>query len=91
MSWTILRPTFFLDMLTDDFMGRTFAALWAGLGEKPLQWIASSDIGVFASRAILEPGKYAGKSIGLAGDELTVEEAKNIFAGVFGKAVTCWV
>jgi uncharacterized protein YbjT (DUF2867 family) len=85
MSWTILRPTFFLDMLTDDFMGRTFAALWAGLGDKPLQWIASSDIGVFASRAILEPGKYGGKSIGLAGDELTVEEGKKIFEGVFGR------
>ncbi|KAG0652799.1 hypothetical protein D0Z07_0587 [Hyphodiscus hymeniophilus] len=85
MTWTILRPTFFMDMLTDDFTGRTFAALWGGLGRKPLQWIASSDIGVFAARAVLEPGKYGGKSIGMAGDELTLEEGRKVFREVFGR------
>lgn len=85
MSWTILRPTFFMDMLTDDFMGRTFAAMWASLGSKPLQWIASHDIGAFASRAILDPQKYSGKYISLAGDKLTLDEGKKIFEEIFGR------
>jgi uncharacterized protein YbjT (DUF2867 family) len=85
MDWTILRPTYFMDMLSDDFMGRTFASMWTGLGSKPLKLIASHDIGVFACRAILEPEKYSSKSISLAGDEITLDELKVIFQERFGR------
>lgn len=46
---------------------------------KPLQLIATSDIGHFAADAFLNPEKYKDKAISLAGDELTYDERARIF------------
>jgi uncharacterized protein YbjT (DUF2867 family) len=83
-TWTILRPVAFMDNFTNDFMGRTFASMWGSLGSKPLQLIATSDIGKFAARAVLDPTKYAGKAIPLAGDDLTLEGGKKVFKETLG-------
>lgn len=40
---------------------------------KPLQLVATSDIGYFGAEAFLNPNKYEGKGISLAGDELTFD------------------
>jgi uncharacterized protein YbjT (DUF2867 family) len=84
MQWTILRPVAFMDNMTPDFMGKAFVAMWAGVGDKPLQLISCHDIGVFAARAFADPEAYKGKAISLAGDELTLEQAKKVFKETLG-------
>jgi hypothetical protein len=68
-----------MDMLTTDIHGKGFGRLWAGLENKPLQLVATHDIGHFGALALLRPNEYNGKAISLAGDELTFEQAAKIF------------
>jgi uncharacterized protein YbjT (DUF2867 family) len=84
MAWTILRPVTFMDNLTPNFEGKGFAAMWNQVGQKPIQVVAASDIGHFAAKALLQPEKYSGKAIGIAGDELNFEEALVVFKRVMG-------
>lgn len=84
MKWTILRPVTFMDNLTPDFPGKGFAAMWNQVGARRIQVVAAGDIGAFAAKAILDPEKYAGRAIGIAGDELNFEEACQIFKREMG-------
>jgi hypothetical protein len=85
MKYTILRPVAFMENLTPDFMGKGFTTMWSvAVKEKPLQLIATSDIGHLAGKAFISPDEYAGKSISLAGDDLTLEEAKKVFQSKVG-------
>jgi hypothetical protein len=85
MKYTILRPVAFMENLTPDFMGKGFATMWSvAVKEKPLQVVATSDIGHLAGQAFLSPEKYAGKSYSLAGDDLTFAEAQKVFKSKLG-------
>ncbi|KAJ5453559.1 uncharacterized protein N7458_004515 [Penicillium daleae] len=80
MNWTILRPTGFYDNLTPDFMGKVFTTSFkVSLKRKPLQMIASSDIGAVAAQVFLNARDYKGRAISLAGDELTYDQFAQIF------------
>ncbi|RJE16790.1 Nucleoside-diphosphate-sugar epimerase family protein, partial [Aspergillus sclerotialis] len=71
MAWTILRPTAFFENLTPDYFGKVFTTAWQmSLKGKPLQLIATSDIGFFAAEAFTRPEAFSGKAVSLAGDEL---------------------
>lgn len=85
-EWTILRPVAFMDNLAPGFFGKMFASMWASaLGDnKKLQLISVHDIGVFAARAFEKPEEYKGRAISLAGDELTLLEAKRKFREAVG-------
>ncbi|KAI9667966.1 MAG: hypothetical protein M1821_000786 [Bathelium mastoideum] len=85
ISWTVLRPVSFMENYSPDFNGRGFAAMWHGLGDKPLQLVATKDIGIFAAKAILAPedSRFHNKAISIAGDELTQNEACKVFQKVF--------
>ncbi|GLA77790.1 hypothetical protein AtubIFM55763_009981 [Aspergillus tubingensis] len=75
MDWVILRPAAFFENLTPDFFGKVFTTCFKmALAGKPLQLVATSDIGYFGAEAFLNPDKYKGRAISLAGDELTFEE-----------------
>jgi len=84
MLWTILRPTTFMDMLSNDIHGKGFGRLWSGLHDKPLQIVSTRDIGHFGAVALLKPDEYDGKAISIAGDELTFKEASKIFQETTG-------
>ncbi|KAI1306590.1 hypothetical protein F5Y03DRAFT_134826 [Xylaria venustula] len=85
MGWTILRPVAFMDNLAPGFPTQVFmAALRNWLGDKPMQWIATKDIGVFAAKAFINPKKWDRKAVGLAGDELTFDGMCESFEGVTG-------
>jgi uncharacterized protein YbjT (DUF2867 family) len=94
-TWTILRPLGFMDNMQPGMMGSMFPAMWhAAL--KPttkLQLVAVRDIGVFAAKAFDDPVRWSGCAVGLAGDELTLAEAKEIFERVVGKKLpqTCTI
>lgn len=81
MGWTILRPVAFMDNLQPGFQTKVFVtALHNTLGDsKPLQWVATSDIGFFAAQAFAKPDEWGHKAIGLAGDELTMPGINKAF------------
>jgi uncharacterized protein YbjT (DUF2867 family) len=83
-AWTFLRPVTFFDNLTNDFNGKGFSSMWQGVGQKPVQMVATSDIGFFAANSLLAPDEWSGKSIGIAGDELNFDQAKKVFKDALG-------
>jgi uncharacterized protein YbjT (DUF2867 family) len=88
MQWTIIRPVAFMDNLTPDFIGRAFMGMWRLNGtDTKLQLVSSRDIGLLAAEAFKDPAAYAGKAISFATDELTPQEASDIFKKVTGHDV----
>ncbi|CBF84864.1 uncharacterized protein ANIA_10204 [Aspergillus nidulans FGSC A4] len=80
MQWLILRPTAFYENLVPRFFGIIFATCFKmALKGKPLQLVATSGIGYFAAEGFLNPKKYAGRGLSLAGDELTYDQFVEIF------------
>ncbi|KAJ0123627.1 NmrA-like family domain-containing protein 1 [Diaporthe amygdali] len=85
MGWTILRPVIFMDNLQPGFFGKVFfTTLRDTMKEKPLQWIATSDIGYFAAEAFHDPATWNKRAFGLAGDELTYAQLSQTFEKVTG-------
>jgi uncharacterized protein YbjT (DUF2867 family) len=54
---------------------------------RPLQTIASDDIGNFISLAFAEPARFISLELEIAGSELTSPEAADVFARVLGRRV----
>ncbi|KAK4683266.1 hypothetical protein QC764_123560 [Podospora pseudoanserina] len=69
MGWTILGPVIFMDNPPPGLAGKVFMTLLRDtLGrDKPLQWIATRDIGFFAAEAFHNPEEWNKKATGLAG------------------------
>jgi uncharacterized protein YbjT (DUF2867 family) len=86
---TILRPVFFMDNFRWQAAGIREGRLVQGA--KPdtrLQMIAVDDIGAFAALAFADHDRWTGRTITLAGDELTLVEAAAVFARQLGRPVT---
>ncbi|GAA5899163.1 NmrA/HSCARG family protein [Sporobolomyces salmoneus] len=84
---SILRPVAFFDNWPKQSGVAQMMALGlfdAALKGKPLQMVSCDDIGHFAAQALLNPDKFSGRTIDLAGDELTMEQARQIYAEVHG-------
>lgn len=80
MTWTILRPVAFLEGFQKGFMGSIFNSTFKlMLKDRPLQFVATADIGHFAAESFIHPSEYAGRAITLAGDEVTFQQAKDMF------------
>ncbi|KAK4033655.1 hypothetical protein C8A01DRAFT_49807 [Parachaetomium inaequale] len=86
-TWTILRPVGFMDNMQPGMMCSVFTAMWhAALSPTTkLQLVGVRDIGVFAAKAFSEPTRWSGRAVGLAGDALTLAEARETFERVVGK------
>lgn len=86
MGWTILRPAGFMDNYVPGSMAKVFFTAWKVAIDKdqPLQLIACADIGHFAAQALMNPDKYRGRAISLAGDELTFDQAAAVFKDKIG-------
>lgn len=90
VPYTILRPVFFMDNHNYS-RAHILNGTFTGMGlrpEKGVQSIAVEDIGVFAALAFADPKVYLGKTIELAGDELTETQTAEIFSKVIGRLVT---
>ncbi|KAB8259241.1 hypothetical protein BDV32DRAFT_59702 [Aspergillus pseudonomiae] len=88
MDWTVLRPVFFFDNLTPDFIGKvTFTAWDAYIQGKPLQCIATSDIGIIAAKVLLQHDRFKNQCLSLAGDELTFDQMAKKFKTQTGHSV----
>ena len=99
MAWTILRPVAFMENFNPGFVGKVSAALWKSAipPTKPVQLIATADIGFFAVQAFLHSEEYNGRVLSLAGDELTFPQAEMVFKEKMGKelprtfGIVAWV
>ena len=90
IPFTILRPVAFMDNYNWSrayILNGTFTGM--GLRpEKGVQIIAAEDIGVFVALAFANPQDFLGKTIELAGDELTETQIAETFTKVIGRPVT---
>lgn len=89
MPYTILRPVAFMENYN---WSRAYIlnGIFQGFGlrpEKSLQIVATDDIGVFAELAFANPEQFIGKTIELAGDELTEFQIAGVFTKVIGRPV----
>lgn len=86
-TWTILRPVAFLENFNPGMVCPMVTAMWAAAlsPETKLQLVSVRDIGIFAAKALADPAAWSGRAVGLAGDALTLAEAKERFAKVTGK------
>ena len=86
---TVLRPTSFMDNLRWQAAGIREGRLVQGIKpETRLQMIAVDDIGALAALAFGAPEAWIGKTVELAGDELTMPEVAAIFSARLGRTVT---
>ncbi|MDN7874496.1 NmrA/HSCARG family protein [Burkholderia aenigmatica] len=70
---TIVRPVFFMDNFSKSSMRTVLMALLRSYvpTDKPLQMIATADIGKWVAHAFAHPDAFIGKAEEIAGDELT--------------------
>jgi hypothetical protein len=85
---TILRPVAFMDNLSPGMQGRVFVAAFRNImKDKPLQWVATVDIGAFAAKAFADPDHWNRRAMGLAGDEINIDQVNDAFLRTTGKPV----
>jgi uncharacterized protein YbjT (DUF2867 family) len=89
IPYTILRPAFFME---NHNWSRAYIlnGTFTGIGlrpEKEIQSIAVEDIAIFAALAFANPQDFLGKTIELAGDELTEAQTVKVFSKVIGRPV----
>ena len=90
IPYTILRPVAFMDNYN---WSRPYilSGIFTGFGLRPdkgMQIIAAEDIGVFAALAFANPDDFVGKTLEIAGDELTEPQIAETFTKVIGRPVT---
>jgi uncharacterized protein YbjT (DUF2867 family) len=89
LPFTILRPVFFMENFGWQRAGILDGTL-GGLGlppDKELQMIAVDDVGAFAAMVFGNPKDFEGKTLEIAGDELTEPQIAATFADVIGRSV----
>jgi uncharacterized protein YbjT (DUF2867 family) len=89
LSFTTLRPVFFMQNW-HNFMRNQILNGTIPLPLDPqtaLQQISVEDIGAFAAMVFQQPGKWAGRTIELAGDELTMTRVAETLTRALGRTV----
>jgi uncharacterized protein YbjT (DUF2867 family) len=90
LPFTILRPAFFMqnwhNSLREPILHGTIPLPLDP--HTPLSQISVDDIGAFAAMAFRNPDKWVGRTIELAGEELTLRRVAEIFSLILGRAVT---
>jgi uncharacterized protein YbjT (DUF2867 family) len=89
ISHTILRPAFFMQNWF-NYMREPVLNGTVPLPLKPqtrLQQISTEDIGAFAVMAFQDPPRWSGRTIELAGEDLTLQRVAETLTRVLGRAV----
>src|SRR5262245_47131018 len=87
---TVLRPVAFMENYNWS-RAQILNGAFIGMGlqpEKETQLIAVEDIGVFAALAFANRNQYLGRTLELAGDELTELQIADTFTKVIGRPVS---
>ncbi|MGA4545556.1 NmrA/HSCARG family protein [Uniformispora flossi] len=82
---TILRPVFFMNNLLHYAKTDGERVLSLPVDPvRPMQFIATDDIGVFAADAFDDPDRFVGHALALAGDELTFPRVAETYQRITG-------
>lgn len=87
IPYTFLRAVYFMDNLKPNGKGATFhwGILPSILGNSTtMQMISCEDIGWFAANALLNPAVWIGKTMDIAGDNVTYPQILAAYKEVFG-------
>lgn len=88
VPYTIIRPVFFMEnWLGMKSMVDGGAVAWPLSPEKRLQMIAVDDIGGFVAMAFEHPGRWQGRAIDIAGDDLSMSQIAQAFTRASGREV----
>jgi uncharacterized protein YbjT (DUF2867 family) len=89
LQYTTLRPVAFMENYSWQRAAITNGTVtgWGLRPDKGLQLIAVEDIGVFAEMAFANPTDYLGRTVELAGDELTEAQIAATLGKVIGRPV----
>ncbi|GAA5990187.1 hypothetical protein JCM10908_005864 [Rhodotorula pacifica] len=90
LKHAVLAPVAFYDNFPRTSSFASFMALGlfeAGLHGKKVQMVATDDIGDAAAQMLTRPEAYAGRHIQLAGDDLTMSEARDTYSRVENRTV----
>jgi uncharacterized protein YbjT (DUF2867 family) len=80
---TVLRPMAFMELMTDkDFYPQV--SVWHVMPklmgwDRTLPWLAADDVGVIASFAFEDPGRFVGQEIPLAGDLKSLDDCRRMW------------
>jgi uncharacterized protein YbjT (DUF2867 family) len=89
LPYTIIRPVAFMENYNwtrNQILSGTFTG-WPLRPDKTVQVVAVDDIGAFVAMAFDRPQDFLGKTIELAGDELTEAQIAETFSRVIGRPV----
>jgi len=90
MNWTIVRPVFFMENFLSHTMRDSIENGVLSLALDPdnsMQFVAVDDIGEIVALVFNDPEKYKGKTIEIAGDELTGTGLARKFSNALGNDV----
>jgi uncharacterized protein YbjT (DUF2867 family) len=89
IPYTILRPAFFMQnwysFMREPILNGTIPLPLSP--SRSLQQISVEDIGAFAWLAFQNPSKWAGRTVELAGEELTMQRVAETLSRVLGRTV----
>jgi uncharacterized protein YbjT (DUF2867 family) len=89
MSWTHLRPNYFMDNVLQQ-RDRTSATIFNRI-TRPVSWIASEDIAAVAAAVIRDPRVHAGKAYSLASFASSISDIADLFSRMSGRKHTVGV
>lgn len=88
LSMTVLRPEAFMELMTDKAYFPA-VAVWQVMPKlmgstRTVPWLAVDDIGAIAASVFVQPERYIGADIPLAGDLKSIDECRAIWQEVHG-------
>jgi uncharacterized protein YbjT (DUF2867 family) len=88
--WTLILPATFMDHPMLDASGFVDGRRWVTVleADRPIPLIAPEDIGQAAAAALLNPAKFHGVTLQLAGDVLTPPQIAEVLSRVEGRQYT---
>ncbi|WP_101790777.1 NmrA/HSCARG family protein [Nonomuraea indica] len=84
---TFLRPVSFMENYTGAYHLRDGAVATAFAADVPQQIMAVDDVGAFAALAFAHPGEWIGRTVDLAGDELTPRRIAAVISEAIGRTL----
>ena len=90
LPYTIIRPaSLFENFLIPQVKSRILKGKLASPVNKDViqQFICSKDIGEISAEIFMNPGKYSGKILTIAAQEMDMKEVANIFSEALGKEI----
>ncbi|CAH0030523.1 unnamed protein product [Clonostachys rhizophaga] len=79
LNWTIVRPVGFMEVLPPPGIGRFFfmSAMASLMGDTKQKYVACEDIGKAVAAALINPTKFSGRVVTVAGEIANVDELQS--------------